>query len=234
MLSGSRLTNSIWKTCLAGCIAKRKTDFIVTVMLKVTYILKTYLSCFPVWTGLNVFTRHGGSCRTCWNFSGFWAGAVVHYLRAPFRTEALILQLPRATGSWKPTAESLARTRPWLKGYLTLGLRPFPGIESSDWSMRDYKYLVFCPQYRTTLKDHLRFRIPPSPNKISQGLCCDCITVQLLPLPSSAFLFSYRFCSERAIQQTPCIHIPISESFQEAWLKTDSFILLATSYESTM
>ena len=142
---------------------------------------------------------------------------------------------PAAQSYWLLTtkARSLARTWPWLKGFCIPGQRSFP---RAAWILWLVNVGLQRPDLLPSIQGHFEgsSQSQNSPNKIiEEGLCCNRIPVQLLPLPGSAFLFSYRLCSKCAVQQTPCIPIPISESFQETWPKTDSFILFATSYEDT-
>lgn len=98
------------------------------------------------------------------DFSGFWADAVIHHLVPPFRTEVLLLQLPRAVGSWQPIAEFPARTCTWLKGASSSWVTDFfqRQFVSSDWSMWGFKDLTSFLHFKTTLKDHVRFRTVPS------------------------------------------------------------------------
>lgn len=151
------------------------------------------------------------------DFSECWADAVIHHPGPPFRTEAL-LQLPRAVGSWQSIAEFLARTCPWLKGVTSSWVTDFSQRQfvCSDWSVWEYKDLAFFPQFKTTLKGHVIFRTTPA-RKTSQILCCECIILQLLPLPSLLSYFPTGFVLT-AIQQNFCLQIPISGSFQDPFL----------------
>lgn len=150
------------------------------------------------------------------DFSGFWADAVIHHLVPPFRTEVLLLQLPRAVGSWQPRAEFPARTCTWLKELPHPGSQTFP--EDSLYLVTGQcggtktwpPFFISRPLWRVMSDSELHS--PPilntAPPPISQGLCGNCITLQLLPLPSPAFLLSYRFCSTCEIQQTPASKFP--------------------------
>lgn len=73
------------------------------------------------------------------------------------------------------TAESLSGNCPWLGGADFLQ------------QMWGYRGLAPLPQCKTTLKGHLSCG---APCRIDWGLCCDCISVQLLP-PSNPASFTF-------------------------------------------
>lgn len=221
MFSGSRLTKFYLINMLSWMCCKVEHRFFETVILAVIYILRTYLSCFPIWTRLKVFIRPLGNYRTWEDFPGFCADAVVHHPGPPFRTGAPVLQLPRAMGSWLPTPATqsygLLTTHcwiPWKDLPLAEGVR-LPGSQTLPKGSLDpvtgqcgtKKTWSSPPQFRTTLKSHLRFLPPPSPIRWAKVFAanaswCNCLLCPVLFL----FLFT-GFCSKYTFQQTPYIQI---------------------------
>lgn len=72
-----------------------------------------------------------------------------------------------------------------------------------------------------------------SPSSLSEGLCCNCIPVQLLPLPISAFLLSYRLCSKWAVRHFPAFPFPSQSLFRKPDLRQIRSFSLQLVYKDT-
>lgn len=88
-------------------------------------------------------------------------------------------------GCWQLIPKSLSRNFPLLKGATLPKFILLPGLYPvTSYEMRPHSLSSTHPN----IKGHLSSSITDS---IVWGLCCNCITVQLLPLLNPAFLIPY-------------------------------------------
>lgn len=161
------------------------------------------------------------------DFSGFWADAVIHHLVPPFRTEVLLLQLPRAVGSWQPRAEFPARTCTWLKELPHPGSQTFP--EDSLYLVTGQcggtktwpPFFISRPLWRVMSDSELHsppiLNTAPPPNQ-PRPLWQLYHTSTASPA-QSCFLTFLQVLFQVWNSTNPCLQIPISGPFQDLFFR---------------